>query len=734
VLTVAAIAVTLIASLLTGTTAMAALRDHLVAGRWLRAWEPLIFIVLVMILVYGGLVYQLARLGYFSRLQRHIPAPDTALTAWRSRADIPWLTILVPAYRESVTVVRKTLLSAALLDYPHRHVVLLIDDPPYPNTASDEEALRDIRALVTDIRTLLNGPRQVVLDAWAPFQQRRRAAPFDVHTETTALSKAYAAVAEWLRRQARDYPCSDHTDRLFVNVTLSEPAARYRARSKELTQSTVSVTPDSVAAEYRHLINRFTGALTSFERKRYGNMSHEPNKAMNLNSYLAIMGGHFREEAMADGLRLARVTAPGPDVLTVLDSDYVLVLDADSILRPDYAVRLIHFLEQPENHRVAVAQTPYTAFPGTSPSLEHVAGATTDIQYLLHQGFTFYGATFWVGANAIVRKKALEAVVQRRVERGFEIPIFIQDRTVIEDTESSIDLVAAGWSLYNYPERMAYSATPPDFGSLLIQRRRWANGGLIIVPKLLRLLRHGWRRPHRVMEAFFRLHYLTSLAGASLAVLVLLGLSFDRELLSMWLPLSAAPYYALYGRDLRQAGYGFSDLPRVYALNLMLLPINLAGVLQSVRQICTGKKSAFGRTPKIQGRTAAAPAYVLAEYGLLALWLLGAALELVQGRSLNAVLAIANVLFLYYAVHAFIGHRNAYEDVRGVIWASRRACSVLIARRGRNSTDYRYKGRSAARVRRASRRSGGVVMACRQLATWSSRKTGPLSRSSVSSE
>src|SRR3712207_8901858 len=48
----------------------------------------------------------------------------------------------------------------------------------------------------------------------------------------------------------------------------------------------------------------------------------------------------------------------------------------------------------------------------------------------------------------------------------------VQDRTVIEDTESSVDLAAHGWTLINYPERLSYSATPPDFGSLVVQRDR----------------------------------------------------------------------------------------------------------------------------------------------------------------------------------------------------------------------------------------------------------------------
>ena len=41
---------------------------------------------------------------------------------------------------------------------------------------------------------------------------------------------------------------------------------------------------------------------------------------------------------------------------------------------------------------------------------------------------------------------------------GFKIRRFIDDRTVIEDTESSINLRAKGWRLYNYPERLSYSA------------------------------------------------------------------------------------------------------------------------------------------------------------------------------------------------------------------------------------------------------------------------------------
>ena len=73
-----------------------------------------------------------------------------------------------------------------------------------------------------------------------------------------------------------------------------------------------------------------------------------------------------------------------------------------------------------------------------------------------------------------------------------------------------------GWTLFNYPERLSYSATPPDFGSLCIQRRRWANGGLLILPKLRRQAqarRRMGQRP-RFGELFLRWNYMASIAWA----------------------------------------------------------------------------------------------------------------------------------------------------------------------------------------------------------------------------
>jgi hypothetical protein len=243
------------------------------------------------------------------------------------------------------------------------------------------------------------------------------------------------------------------------------------------------------------------------------------------------------------------------------------------------------------------------------------------------------------------------------------VPVFIQDRTVIEDTGSTIDLVRLGWRLHNHPERLAYSATPPDFGALIIQRRRWANGGLLILADLLRLVFARSAPRIGIAELCIRCYYLASPALANFGLLLLLFVPFDSALASLWLPLTAAPYYYLYGRDLRQAGYSRSDLLRVYALNLLLMPVNLAGVCRSLQQALTGRKAAFGRTPKVEGRTGMQPLHVVLQWGLFAYMLVALGVDLAMGRVAHALFGLGNAAFLGYGLTRLIGWRAGWEDL-----------------------------------------------------------------------
>jgi len=686
--TVAGIVITLVAWVGMVVHAFGVIR---LAGRqheYLAATQACLYIALASVLVYGSLVYLFARWGHLTRVRSHRPASKGELAAFR-RGPVPAVTILVPSYKEDPRVVRKTLLSAALQDYPRRSVVLLLDDPPIPATVKDARALNEVRQIPAEIARLLAPMRSRIENALAAFEATDIvASPLRINAETHRLADLLHDTAEWLGEQARRHEIRDHSDLLFVELTFVLERRRLQEQAEQLMNQADAGRVDVTIlhAEYRRLVRRFDVTLTSFERKRYANLSHEPNKAMNLNSYLALLGGCFQEH-YEHGRLFLRPAAPAIASLEIPDSEYVLILDADSILHPEYTVRLAHRLSQAEHRRVAVIQTPYRAFPGPASVLERIAGATTDMQYQIHQGFTHYRATFWVGANAMVRMRALREIAQTREERGCTIQIFINDRTVIEDTESTVDLRDRGWQLHNYPEHLAFSATPPDFGSLLIQRRRWANGGLLIVPKLWRC---GWKRGRHGMtvgEVVLRLHYLISLAASNVALLTLLAWGFDDRLASAWLPITAVPYYALYAVDLRRAGYRGRDVLGVYALNMLLIPVSLGGVLSSLRQACTGNRSPFARTPKVTGRTAAPAGYIVAEATLFVSWMFGAGMELYFSHRLNAAFSFGNAIFLLYALLRFIGVRAACEDLAPLgqtvrqRWATLRALWTTRTRR-----------------------------------------------------
>ena len=613
-------------------------------------FEQVVFSLIAGGLIYGNLVYLLTRIGYMRRLCRHRSAATPDLSAYLN-GSAPRLTILVPSYREETRVIRQSLLSAALQRYPRKRVVLLIDDPPRPRTREDRNALEAARALPAEIQLLLDDWADRI-GGYASAMRRRCSVHIDLGFERSELARVHAEVAAWLTTRSQEHPRVDHSDQLFADVTYEQPSAFYLRRAAAL-HSGGKLDLSEIEQVYQSLESVFRVEMVSFERKTFANLSHEPNKAMNLNSYIALIGGAYARIDNGARARLEKALPEAADLI-VPDTDYLITLDADSILYPDYALRLVHVMEQPGNERIAVVQTPYSAVPEAPGLLERTAGATTDIQYNIHQGFADHGGTYWVGANALLRMHALIDICQSEDLNGIEIKHYISDRTVIEDTESSVDLLAKGWLLLNFPERLSFSATPPDFGSLLVQRRRWCNGGLIILPKLLRYL-FARRNPlEKIREGFFRIHYLISPTLVNFGVPLLLIHPFERNLQSPWLTLTALPYFFFYGRDMMQIGYRPLDLLRVYALNLMLIPVNLGGVLMSMRQIITGRRVAFQRTPKTKSETLPSRKYVAAVYVLTAFALLSAIVSLIEGLNIQALFAAFTGGLLLYAISRFL--------------------------------------------------------------------------------
>ncbi|MGO4250557.1 glycosyltransferase family 2 protein [Paenarthrobacter sp. RAF54_2] len=630
--------------------------------------ESFSYLIVVTFLTFSALMYLMARQGALYRFKEHRRVPrgelDNHFTRYKDA-----VTVLVPSYAEEPQVVRLTLWSAALQEFPDLRVVLLLDDPPHPTDPDIAQRLNETRALAGQISDALKEPAARTRAALAAFRKTQK--PAGAEHDATALESLigeYEAAVEWLEAMAEAELVNDHVDEFFVDLVIMGLARELRLVLLALTAARAQKTapaPERMEQLYLRLTWIFNVHTVTFERKRYASLSHEANKAMNLNAYISLMGKRWRREDTAGQVVLRPSLQPQEDDLLVPDSAYLLTLDADSLLLRDYCLRLVYFLESAGNERVAVTQTPYSSFRGAPTRIERIAGATTDIQHILHQGMTFYGATFWVGANAIIRKCALEDIVEVETAGGFEVRTYIQDRTVIEDTESSIDLGTHGWTLSNYPERLSYSATPPDFGALVVQRRRWANGGLLILPKLWNQLSRRRNQREQVLfrEVLLRVNYMASISWASFGLLFLLAYPYDSRLLSPAVFVAALPYFLCMGSDLRDCGHRFSDIFRIYGFNLILLPVNLAGVLKSLQQGLTGDKIPFVRTPKVKNRTAAPAIYVLIPYAIVAFSLLTIWRDATQQNWGNVAFATLNAVLATICIQSYIGLWNSVVDV-----------------------------------------------------------------------
>jgi len=629
--------------------------------------EAISYLVVVTFLTFSALMYLIARQGALQRFRDHVRVPRAELDAHFTDNE-GTMTVLVPSYAEEPDVVRATLWSAALQEYPSMRVVLLLDDPPRPSDPAVAARLEASRAITSGIAEALREPAQRFADELLICEHELLIGDQVSDEWVRRLADNYTWAATWLRDMAGAETVTDHVDTFFVEQVLGGLADDLELTATALEAAVkehAAPTPQRMLELHRRLVWIFSAELETFERKKYASLSHEANKAMNLNAYIGLMGGRYRTEEGPDGTILRPVGDDDAADFVVPDSDYLLTLDADSLLLRDYCLRLVYFLEQPDNARVAVTQTPYSSFRGAPTRIERLAGATTDIQHILHQGMTYYNATFWVGANAVIRKKALDDIVEIETVGGFEVKRYVQDRTVIEDTESSIDLGLHGWSLVNYPERLSYSATPPDFGSLIVQRRRWANGGLLILPKFWRQMRARKRagNPVSPLEFFIRVNYMASIAWASFGLVFLLVYPYDSRLLSPVVLLAALPYFLAMGSDLRYSGYKFTDIFRIYGFNLILLPVNLAGVLKSIEQALTSKKIPFARTPKVKNRTAAPLIYVVAPYAIVVFSAFTFWRDFNAQNWGNATFAAFNAILASWAILANIGVWTSLVDI-----------------------------------------------------------------------
>lgn len=634
--------------------------------------EAFSYSFVVSILTFSSLMYLIARHGALETFRKHSRVPRAVLDKFYSKNQ-PAVTVLIPSYREEYSIIRKTLLSVALQEYPKLRVVLLIDDNPNPNNKDDKKLLEQTRMMGKEIENLFIKPYKHFLEAYNRFERDHRLKRRISNSDIEGLINNYKWASDWLRQFADNEIPEDHVDVFFINQVLLSLARDLDLVGHALSMSINEggkIPRERVKQLYLRLVWTFHTEFETFERKKYASLSHEANKAMNLNAYIGLMGGTYRKENTPNGTVLIPTKGKSHKNIIIPDSEFLITLDADSILLREYCMRLVYFLEQRNNQRVAVTQTPYSSFRGAFSRIERLAGATTDTQHILHQGMSHYGAAFWVGANAVIRKSALKDIEQKEWNGEFEVKRYIQDRTVIEDTESSIDLGLHDWKIINYPERLSYSATPPDFGSLVVQRRRWANGGLLILPKLFAQIAARKRKNNHVSrtEVFLKLNYMASIAWSTFGLIFLLAYPYDGRLLSPLVLLAALPYFIAMASDLKYNRYHYFDIFSIYGFNLIMLPVNLTGVLKSIEQAFTGKKIPFARTPKVKNRTRSSIEFVTVPLLIVAFSLFTVWRNALISNWGNAAFAAFNATLATWAIFVYIGVDNLIVDVwHGVI-------------------------------------------------------------------
>ena len=629
--------------------------------------ESVLYLLIATLPTVSALAYLLSRLGFFYRTRTHHRASRAILDQFFDTTT-PTLTTIIPSYQEDVRVIRNTVLSAALQEYPDKRVVLLIDDPFVPRTAQAREQLEAARALPQEIGRLLAWPASRFTRALQVFEAScERQEPLGSGS-MIALASNHDEAAVWLERLAADQEIIDHTDVFFAHEVVLRLAASLRAISAALLASAdegVVLEQQMFRRLYRRLAWTFRAEVTSFERKRYVSLSHEPNKAMNLNSYIGLMGGSYREVQTVTGTALVRAK-PGGRTLNIPDPDYVVTLDADSVLLPEYCLRLVHLLEQSEYRDMAIAQTPYSAFPGSSTRLERIAGATTDLQHIVHQGLTYYDATFWVGANAVIRKRALDEIAETAYIGDWEIRHYIKDRTRhrghrVDHRHGRARLAAVQLPGAAELQRDAAGLRVAVHPAATVGQRRPADPAQA-APSVPGPAGARAANPVRRAVPALELHGV-DLVWSSVSLLILLAFPFSATLISPLLGLVALPYFTGHGQ--RSALLRLQAARRVPHLRLQ--PGAAAGepgrdpVLAGAGD--HGVEGAFVRTPKVRNRTVVPPFFVVAPYLLIALAGYTCYFDYRHHRLGNMAYAALYVVLACYAAKAFIGLRNSVVDV-----------------------------------------------------------------------
>jgi cellulose synthase (UDP-forming) len=185
--------------------------------------------------------------------------------------------------------------------------------------------------------------------------------------------------------------------------------------------------------------------------------------------------------------------------LSISNGDFIVVIDADFAVRPDFLLETMPYFSDP---KVGIVQTAQ-CFDVTDPSLSYIqryAGTLQEIFFrFIQPARDRYKAAICAGTNLVYRREAVA------VAGGFaQVPIG-------EDVHSGVKLWRAGYETRYLQLCLAKGVAPTDFASLANQQARWCRSSmLLMLDEHFQKAPFTWQQRAAFWAAF--LYYMSSAA------------------------------------------------------------------------------------------------------------------------------------------------------------------------------------------------------------------------------
>jgi len=219
------------------------------------------------------------------------------------------------------------------------------------------------------------------------------------------------------------------------------------------------------------------------------------------------------------------------NALRQTDEEFVIVVDADFALRPEFIERTIPLFHDPS---IAAVQTPQMYSNEENLFAKGSRYLQTVFYRYLQPGRNLLDSSFCVGTNVIYRRGSLEAVGG------------IAEVHHSEDVFTTLKFLEHGQKVFFLDEPLAVGLGPASLIAFYNQQFRWARGGLTMMFQHNTLLNRTLQLDQRIQFFFSNFFYLSGISVAVYLVSPLVAILLNVKPISDAYFWEWAPKYALF--------------------------------------------------------------------------------------------------------------------------------------------------------------------------------------------